>query len=63
MLEKMVVNVNELAHMLGISRQVAYDLTKRPGFPAIRVSDRRIVIPTDKLHEWLDREASKEWRE
>lgn len=57
--DKLTINVPELAKMLGISCPTAYELAKREGFPAIRVSDRRIIIPVDKLHEWLDREAAK----
>lgn len=55
--DKLAINVPELAKMLGVSRPVAYELTKREGFPAIRVSERRIIIPVDKLNEWLAREA------
>lgn len=51
--EKMAINVKELAKMLGISEPRAYDLTKREGFPAIRVSERRIIIPVDALNRWL----------
>ncbi len=55
--DKLAIDVPELAKLLGICRQAAYELVKKPGFPAIRVSDRRIVIPVDKLCEWLDRES------
>ena len=58
MADKLAINVDELAHVLGISRPVAYELIKREGFPAIRVSERRIIIPMDKLNEWLDREST-----
>lgn len=57
--DKLAINVPELAKMLGVSRPVAYELTKREGFPAIRVSERRIIIPVDKLNEWLSREAER----
>jgi len=53
-IEKVTVNVREMAKMLGISVVRAYDLTKRKGFPAIRVSERRIIIPVDGLRRWLD---------
>lgn len=53
-IEKVTVNVREMAKMLGISVPRAYDLTKRKGFPAIRVSERRIIIPVDGLRRWLD---------
>ena len=57
--EKRTITVNELAEWLGISRPTAYGLVRQDGFPAIRVSERRIVIPVDKLEEWIDREATK----
>ncbi|MBP3695199.1 MAG: helix-turn-helix domain-containing protein [Thermoguttaceae bacterium] len=52
--QKLTVTVCEMAKMLGISRPTAYELTKRDGFPAIRVSDRLIIIPVDRLKKWLD---------
>ena len=54
---KVAVNVPEMAKMLGISVPRAYDLTKREGFPAIRVSERRIIIPVDALNRWLNTES------
>jgi excisionase family DNA binding protein len=56
--EKAAVNVHELAEMLGISIPSAYDLVKRDGFPAIRVTERRIIIPVEALNRWLN-EASR----
>ena len=53
------INQTQLAKMLGVSRPVAYELTKREGFPAIRIGERRIIIPVDKLNEWLSREAER----
>ncbi len=50
---KAAINVPELAAMLGISVPRAYDLTRREGFPAIRVSERRIIIPVEALNRWL----------
>lgn len=58
MADKLTVTVPEMAKLLGISRPLAYELAKREGFPAIRVSDRRIIIPVDRLHEWLNNESS-----
>ena len=55
---KLTVTVDEMAKMLGISRPVAYDLTKKEGFPAIRISDRRIVIPVEALNKWLNETAN-----
>ena len=55
--EKLTVSVEEMANMLGISRPVAYELTHREGFPVVRVSERRVIIPLDSLKRWLEREA------
>lgn len=57
MTDKLTVTVPEMAKLLGISRPLAYELAKRDGFPAVRLSERRIVIPVDRLHEWLNRQA------
>lgn len=56
--EKLTVTVHEMAQMIGISRTSAYELTRREGFPAIRISERRIIIPVDKLKEWLNTTAT-----
>lgn len=50
---QLTLSVDELAIELGISKPVAYELIKREGFPAIRVSDRRIIIPVEGLKRWL----------
>lgn len=55
--EKLTYSVEELSKSLGISKPVAYELIKREGFPAIRVSERRIVIPVDALRSWLNANA------
>lgn len=51
--EKMYITVEEAAKMLGINLNAMYLLCRRPGFPAVRVSPRRIVIPAKGLHEWM----------
>ena len=54
---KMTVSVEEMAVMLGISRSVAYQLIKEDGFPVIRVSERRLIIPIKSLEKWLENRA------
>ena len=56
---KLVFTVEEMAEALGISRPVAYELVKRDGFPAIRVSDRRIIIPIEALKNCLNTAAGR----
>lgn len=59
MSEKLTVSVDEMASMLGISRPVAYELTKREGFPAVRISERRIIVPVEALKKWLNEQAAR----
>ena len=58
MTEKLTISVDEMASMLGISRPVAYELTKREGFPAVRISERRIIVPVEALKKWLNEQAA-----
>jgi len=39
--------------MLGINVVKAYTLARREDFPSIRIG-RRIVVPKDAFHRWLD---------
>lgn len=55
----LVLNVEEMAQVLGISRKLAYRLVHRNDFPAVRVSKRRIVIPTTKLRDWINGKAQE----
>lgn len=55
--EKLTLSVDELAQELGISKPIAYELTKRDGFPSVRISERRIIIPVDALRSWLNANA------
>lgn len=57
MAEKVAYSIHEVAAVLGISVPVAYELARRPGFPAIRVSERRIIVPARALEAWMLRET------
>lgn len=48
------LTVEELARYLHIGQNVAYRLVKKPGFPAIRVSPRKIIIPVKALEQWME---------
>lgn len=58
-MEKTTMNVHELAKQLGISIPKSYELTKTPGFPAIRIGSR-IIIPIDEYKKWLAESSNKE---
>ena len=51
-MEKLTINVGELARQLGIGRNAAYALCHSQGFPAIYIG-KRVVIPVEPLREWL----------
>ena len=54
----LMLSVPEMAAALGISRAGAYELARSEGFPALRIGNR-IVIPKDKLQEWVDKQIEK----
>ena len=58
--EKLAYSVTELAKVLNIGRNNAYDLVQRADFPAIRLSERRIIVPVDGLKLWLERQTGRE---
>ena len=54
----LMLSVPEMAAALGISRAGAYELARSEGFPALRIGNR-IVIPKDKLQEWVNIQTEK----
>lgn len=54
----LMLSVPEMGAALGISRAGAYELARSEGFPALRIGNR-IVIPKDKLQEWVDKQTEK----
>ena len=49
----LMLNVVQVAAVLGISRAGAYELVHSEGSPALKIGSR-IVVPKDKLWEWID---------
>ena len=49
----LMLNVVRVAGVLGSSRAGAYELVHSEGFPALKIGSR-IVVPKDKLREWID---------
>jgi len=49
-----VLNANQLAETLGISRAGAYQLMHREDFPTLQIG-KRLLVPRDKLQLWIDR--------
>lgn len=48
-----VLNANQLAAALGISRAGAYQLLNIGTFPTLRIG-KRLLVPKDKLVEWIE---------
>lgn len=51
-MEKLTMNVTEISEQLGISKPIAYELTRREDFPSLKIG-RRIVIPIEAFQKWL----------
>lgn len=54
----LTLTATEAAAVLRISRSKVYELTYTTSFPAIRIGTR-IVIPRDKLIEWMNTQAEE----
>ena len=54
----LTLSVPEMAAFLGISRAGAYELARTKGFPALKIGSR-IVIPKDRLQEWVNQTVGK----
>ena len=55
------VSAAEAARLLGVSRPTVYTYMRRPGFPAVRIGGRRLVL-VDGLRRWLEQQGGAvEW--
>jgi len=48
----LLLNVKQLADLLGVSDSSVYELIQENGFPSLRIG-KRIVIPKEELREWI----------
>lgn len=48
----LLLNVKQLADLLGVSDSSVYELIQEDGFPSLRIG-KRIVIPEEELREWI----------
>ncbi len=55
--EPAVYSIPQIAALLGINLPRAYELARQDGFPAIRISNRRIVVPRAAFERWLEQAA------
>jgi len=52
-MESVTYSVEEVAAMLGIARGKAYQHVQNGEIPSIRMG-RRLLIPRDRFHTWLN---------
>lgn len=52
-----MLSVNQLANVLGISRTSSYDLVRSKDFPSITIGSR-IVVPKDELMIWIQNQLN-----
>ena len=57
MTEKLTLSVEEAGKLLGVSRQIAYQLSRRADFPTLHIG-RRVLVPRKQLEEWMDRHVT-----
>ena len=55
--ERLTVTVEEAAALLGISRNLAYELVTRKELPSVRLG-RRVLVPRQALERLLDVESA-----
>ena len=48
----LLLNVKQLADLLGVSDSSVYELIQESDFPSLRIG-KRIVIPKEELREWI----------
>ena len=57
MIEKLTLSVEEAGKLLGVSRQIAYQLSRRADFPTLHIG-RRVLVPRKQLESWMDRHVT-----
>ncbi len=50
---RLTYTVEEAASLLGISRGLAYEMVRQGDLPALRLGQRRLLVPVASLEEWL----------
>ena len=48
----LLLNVKQLAELLGVSDSSVYELIQKDDFPSLRIG-KRIVVPKEELRKWI----------
>lgn len=51
-MQKLTMNITELAQTMGVSKPTAYELVRRKDFPTLKIG-KRIIIPVAAFQLWL----------
>ena len=51
--QPLMLSVQEIAKVLGISKTSAYDLVRSKGFPVLKIGSR-LIVPKDKFRKWVE---------
>ncbi len=54
----LMLSVQDVSSVLGISRAGAYELVKSDGFPALNIG-ARIIVPKEEFILWIKQKVSK----
>ena len=54
----LMLSVQDVSAVLGISRAGAYELVKSEGFPAMNIGSR-IIVPKEEFILWVKRKVSE----
>lgn len=57
---KKYYSIAEASEHVGVGKSTFRAMMTRPGFPLVRVSPRRIIIPADLLDEWMEAEMKRQ---
>ena len=58
--EKIALSVAEAASALGVCKAQVYRYAaEAPAFPAVRVGEKRLIVPRQALEQWLANRVSE----
>ena len=57
---KKYYSISEACAEIGVGKSTFRTMMTRPGFPLVRVSPRRIIIPADLLDAWMEAETERQ---
>lgn len=57
---KKYYSISEACAHIGVGKSTFRTMMTRPGFPLVRVSPRRIIIPADLLDAWMEAETERQ---